>query len=371
MASLGTISEGEWSSFGGMISTDEASFMSQFIGNYAFQSEQEDGSLSLANIASTFWPCHEPITTAVGLDENLYFCHDANSNSDYFPKGCSNSASVFLPYIEQENYHLNNASSILIDNNNVMPMDFCMMEEQNPSFPCKVISDNVMEEVACLSQEISDSLGETEGHPSNAVSSPDSKSQPKRKSEMTQLETDTENKSIAILSENPKKKSRASGSARKNKKNVEPKKNKAITVASNNDEEISADLNGQSSSSNISEDDTNVPQEVNGVEADCKVSESLDMNGKTRAGRGSATDPQSIYARKRRERINERLRILQNLVPNGTKVDISTMLEEAVHYVKFLQVQIKLLSSDDMWMYAPLAYNGMDLGLDLKISQPR
>ncbi|KAJ6730145.1 TRANSCRIPTION FACTOR BHLH83-RELATED [Salix viminalis] len=81
---------------------------------------------------------------------------------------------------------------------------------------------------------------------------------------------------------------------------------------------------------------------------------------------GAATDPQSLYARKRRERINERLKILQNLVPNGTKVDISTMLEDAVHYVKFLQLQIKLLSSDDLWMYAPLAYNGIDIGLNQK-----
>ncbi|CAN6176041.1 unnamed protein product [Urochloa humidicola] len=88
----------------------------------------------------------------------------------------------------------------------------------------------------------------------------------------------------------------------------------------------------------------------------------------TRASRGAATDPQSLYARKRRERINERLRILQNLVPNGTKVDISTMLEEAAQYVKFLQLQIKLLSSDDMWMYAPIAYNGIDISnVDLNI----
>uniref|UniRef100_A0A2N9I1M2 BHLH domain-containing protein n=1 Tax=Fagus sylvatica TaxID=28930 RepID=A0A2N9I1M2_FAGSY len=78
-----------------------------------------------------------------------------------------------------------------------------------------------------------------------------------------------------------------------------------------------------------------------------------------------------ISADKRREGINERLRILQNLVPNGTKVDISTMLEEAVQYVKFLQLQIKLLSSDDLWMYSPIAYNGMDIGLDLKINPPR
>ncbi|KAE8708413.1 bHLH139 protein [Hibiscus syriacus] len=49
------------------------------------------------------------------------------------------------------------------------------------------------------------------------------------------------------------------------------------------------------------------------------------------------------------------LRILQNL---------STMLEEAVQYVKFLQLQIKMLSSDELWMYAPIAYNGMGIGLD-------
>ncbi|OAP08418.1 hypothetical protein AXX17_AT2G09930 [Arabidopsis thaliana] len=101
---------------------------------------------------------------------------------------------------------------------------------------------------------------------------------------------------------------------------------------------------------------------------DGEDSKALNLNGKTRASRGAATDPQSLYARKRRERINERLRILQHLVPNGTKVDISTMLEEAVQYVKFLQLQIKLLSSDDLWMYAPIAYNGMDIGLDLKLN---
>ncbi|XP_047983604.1 transcription factor bHLH139-like [Salvia hispanica] len=91
-------------------------------------------------------------------------------------------------------------------------------------------------------------------------------------------------------------------------------------------------------------------------------------SAKNRASKSPATDPQSLYARKRRERINERLRILQNLVPNGTKVDISTMLEEAVQYVKFLQLQIKLLSSDEMWMYAPIAYNGMDMGLYQRIN---
>ncbi|XP_076954776.1 transcription factor bHLH139-like [Bidens hawaiensis] len=114
---------------------------------------------------------------------------------------------------------------------------------------------------------------------------------------------------------------------------------------------------------------------IYGSDGECNQDSSISSKtskGKTKANRGSATDPQSVYARKRRERINEWLRILQKLVPNGTKVDISTMLDEAVNYVKFLQLQIKLLSSDDLWMYAPIAYNGMDIGLhDLTIPSPR
>ncbi|VAH21443.1 unnamed protein product [Triticum turgidum subsp. durum] len=56
----------------------------------------------------------------------------------------------------------------------------------------------------------------------------------------------------------------------------------------------------------------------------------------------AAMDSQSNYAKRRRHKINERLRVLQHLIPNGTKVDISTMLEEAVQYVKFLHLQIKV-----------------------------
>jgi len=44
----------------------------------------------------------------------------------------------------------------------------------------------------------------------------------------------------------------------------------------------------------------------------------------------------------RKERINARLRILQELIPNGKKVDIGTMSDEAVQYVKFLHMQIKV-----------------------------
>ncbi|XP_020575537.1 transcription factor bHLH84-like [Phalaenopsis equestris] len=77
-----------------------------------------------------------------------------------------------------------------------------------------------------------------------------------------------------------------------------------------------------------------------------------ELNVKARNGRvAAATDSQSLYAKVFIEKLRQ--------------VDISTMLEEAVQYVKFLQLQIKLLSSDELWMYAPLAYNGMNIGLDL------
>ncbi|KAK9026344.1 hypothetical protein V6N11_039185 [Hibiscus sabdariffa] len=174
-------------------------------------------------------------------------------------------------------------------------------------------------------------------------------------------------------SENTKKRPRVLKDAQKvPNKALNSKKNRRINVDGNEGDSNINGLDGLiSCSTTYSSGDDNVSQDTNnGVgTSDSKASGALNLNGKTRASRGAATDPQSLYARKRRERINERLRILQNLVPNGTKVDISTMLEEAVHYVKFLQLQIKLLSSDDLWMYAPIAYNGIDIDLDKKISK--
>ncbi|XLU30554.1 hypothetical protein S245_066620, partial [Arachis hypogaea] len=61
----------------------------------------------------------------------------------------------------------------------------------------------------------------------------------------------------------------------------------------------------------------------------------------------ASKDPQSVAAKNRKEGISERLNILQELVPNGSKVDLVIMLEKAISYVKFLQLQVKVLAANE------------------------
>ncbi|KAI4350063.1 hypothetical protein L6164_010588 [Bauhinia variegata] len=68
------------------------------------------------------------------------------------------------------------------------------------------------------------------------------------------------------------------------------------------------------------------------------------LRPRVRARRGQATDPHSIAERLRRERIAERMKALQELVPTANKTDRAAMLDEIVDYVKFLRLQVKVLS---------------------------
>uniref|UniRef100_A0ACD5VC53 Uncharacterized protein n=1 Tax=Avena sativa TaxID=4498 RepID=A0ACD5VC53_AVESA len=70
---------------------------------------------------------------------------------------------------------------------------------------------------------------------------------------------------------------------------------------------------------------------------------------KTSGSTSPPKDPTSDAAKNRRERIGERLRALQELVPNGTKVDMVTMLDKAITYVKFMQLQLTVLETDAFW----------------------
>ncbi|KAJ0259344.1 Transcription factor bHLH130 [Hirschfeldia incana] len=68
---------------------------------------------------------------------------------------------------------------------------------------------------------------------------------------------------------------------------------------------------------------------------------------KIRAKRGCATHPRSIAERVRRTKISERMRKLQELVPNMDKqTNTADMLDLAVDYIKDLQRQYKILNEN-------------------------
>ncbi|KAJ8763590.1 hypothetical protein K2173_002473 [Erythroxylum novogranatense] len=320
METVGAISEGEWSCLSGMYTTEEADFLSQLL----------------------------------GVSEDSLYSSEIGSNSYQFSR--RNNSSILVSTSDHESHHLNNSFQVLVDKNSPRSTDYFMEDTGNDtSYP--VEGDD------WLNIDMRDGNAKEMNHPQAA--SQVQNLQPKRPVQLTARETSAKDKGHNP-SHNSKKKSSSCRDAPKSKR----KKSQKVS-SSSNDEENNSGINEPPSSSCCSEDDSSASRQLNGGSTTSLSSKgALNLNGKPRASRGAATDPQSLYARKRRERINERLRILQNLVPNGTKVDISTMLEEAVQYVKFLQLQIKLLSSDDLWMYAPIAYNGMNIGLDLKMTSP-
>lgn len=89
---------------------------------------------------------------------------------------------------------------------------------------------------------------------------------------------------------------------------------------------------------------------------------------RVRARRGQATDPHSIAERLRRERIADRMKALQELVPNSNKTDKASMLDEIIEYVKFLQLQVKVLSMSRLGGAAAVAPLVADLPAEGKSS---
>ncbi|XP_062115842.1 transcription factor BC1-like [Humulus lupulus] len=82
-----------------------------------------------------------------------------------------------------------------------------------------------------------------------------------------------------------------------------------------------------------------------------------------RARRGQATDSHSLAERVRREKISERMKMLQKLVPGCEKVTgKALMLDEIINYVQSLQNQVEFLSMK-LASLNPMFY---DFGLDLE-----
>ncbi|XP_040378623.1 transcription factor bHLH7-like isoform X2 [Oryza brachyantha] len=72
------------------------------------------------------------------------------------------------------------------------------------------------------------------------------------------------------------------------------------------------------------------------------------------------------FLKLRRERIAERMRALQELVPNTNKTDRAAMLDEILDYVKFLRLQVKVLSMSRLGGAGAVAQLVADIPLSVK-----
>ncbi|KAJ6804303.1 transcription factor PIF3-like [Iris pallida] len=70
--------------------------------------------------------------------------------------------------------------------------------------------------------------------------------------------------------------------------------------------------------------------------------------------RSRAAEVHNLSERRRRDRINEKMRALQELIPNCNKVDKASMLDEAIEYLKTLQLQVQMMSMGSGLCMSPM-----------------
>ncbi|XP_020164967.1 transcription factor APG isoform X1 [Aegilops tauschii subsp. strangulata] len=85
----------------------------------------------------------------------------------------------------------------------------------------------------------------------------------------------------------------------------------------------------------VSQDDEDLDDEAGGLRRSAARS----------TKRGRTAEVHNMSERRRRDRINEKMRALQELIPNCNKIDKASMLEEAIEYLKTLQLQVQMMST--------------------------
>ncbi|RWR88702.1 transcription factor PIF4-like protein isoform X2 [Cinnamomum micranthum f. kanehirae] len=86
--------------------------------------------------------------------------------------------------------------------------------------------------------------------------------------------------------------------------------------------------------------------------------------------RSRAAQVHNLSERRRRDRINEKMKALQELIPNCNKSDKASMLDEAIEYLKSLQLQLQIMwmgSGMTQMMYPSLQHylSGMGMGMGM------
>ncbi|XVF39901.1 hypothetical protein PTKIN_Ptkin01aG0070000 [Pterospermum kingtungense] len=109
--------------------------------------------------------------------------------------------------------------------------------------------------------------------------------------------------------------------------------------------------NALSSAADFSYDSENVPE----------VSEAPSNQERPRSSskRSRAAEVHNLSEKRRRSRINEKMKALQNLIPNSNKTDKASMLDEAIEYLKQLQLQVQMLSMRNGFSLYPMCLPGV------------
>ncbi|KAJ8453117.1 hypothetical protein Cgig2_008001 [Carnegiea gigantea] len=88
-------------------------------------------------------------------------------------------------------------------------------------------------------------------------------------------------------------------------------------------------------------------------------SESLTGSGPMRSFDNEYGEECDCESERRRSRINEKMKALQNLIPNSNKTDKASMLDEAIEYLKQLQLQVQMLSMRNGLSLHPMCLPGV------------
>ncbi|KAF4387002.1 hypothetical protein G4B88_024574 [Cannabis sativa] len=99
--------------------------------------------------------------------------------------------------------------------------------------------------------------------------------------------------------------------------------------------------------------------------------------------RSRAAEVHNLSERRRRDRINEKMKALQELIPRCNKSDKASMLDEAIEYLKSLQLQVQMMSMGcgmvpmmfpGMQQYMPPMGMGigmgMGMGMEMGLNRP-
>ncbi|TKY62272.1 Transcription factor PIF1 [Spatholobus suberectus] len=104
------------------------------------------------------------------------------------------------------------------------------------------------------------------------------------------------------------------------------------------------------------------------------------VRGSASTKRSRAAEVHNLSERRRRDRINEKMRALQELIPRCNKSDKASMLDEAISYLKSLQLQLQMMSMGcgmipmmfpGIQQYMPAIGMGVGMGMGMEMGMNR